>query len=222
MKGRIVSFIRGEGRIRGDDGRDYRFQPADLIQPQADLVGIRQVDFIPDGDRARQILVLETGPSSAQIETRDAEGRRVRHARAAPLDTIFGYAATGLSQRYFSFRGRARRKEYFSIIMVSWLLVLCPLVLQAALGGHAPNITAFLDGSGKASDMPLAIVSYVALLLLVIPNVSAAVRRLHDTGRSGWLWCISFLPYIGSLIVLVLMLLPGQKGTNAYGPAPER
>lgn len=222
MKGQIVSFVMGEGRIRGEDGREYRFQPADIGLPQSDLGNIRQVDFVPDGDRARQILVLETGPSLASIKTRNAEGKRQRHMRAAPLDTFFGYATTGLTRRYFDFQGRARRKEYFAIILVSWLFILCPLLLQAALLGNATDLLTFVDGNGQVVETPLAIFSYVALVLLLIPNLSAAVRRLHDTGRSGWVWCISLFPYIGSLIVLVFMLLPGQKGFNPYGPPPER
>lgn len=222
MKGEIISIVAGDGQIRGEDGRQYRFQPADLAVPAAQLSLIRRVDFVPDGEWARQILVLETGSSHARIESRNSDGKRMRHQRTAPLDTFFGYAATGLTRRYFDFHGRARRKEYFAIILVGWLFVLCPLVLQGVLSGSASDVTAVLEGNSRTIEPPLVILSYIVLALLLIPSLSAAVRRLHDTGRSGWVWCISLLPYIGGLIVLVFMLLPGQRGHNRYGPEPER
>jgi uncharacterized membrane protein YhaH (DUF805 family) len=47
------------------------------------------------------------------------------------------------------------------------------------------------------------------------------VRRLHDQDKSGWLILLSFIPYIGGLILLVLMLIDGTPGANRYGPDPK-
>ena len=49
---------------------------------------------------------------------------------------------------------------------------------------------------------------------------TVGVRRLHDTGKSGLYYLWSFVPFIGSLIVLVFMLVDGQKGRNQYGDNP--
>jgi uncharacterized membrane protein YhaH (DUF805 family) len=38
-----------------------------------------------------------------------------------------------------------------------------------------------------------------------LPSLAAAVRRLHDTGRSGWWLLLNFIPFIGFIIVLVLL-----------------
>lgn len=105
-------------------------------------------------------------------------------------------------KKYAVFEGRARRTEY-------WVFVLCNMgiaFLLAAVEG--------LFGS------PGVLVRLYSLAVLV-PGLAVSVRRLHDTGRSGWYLLIGLIPVIGSLIVLVLMLLDSQPGANAYGPNPK-
>jgi uncharacterized membrane protein YhaH (DUF805 family) len=58
-------------------------------------------------------------------------------------------------------------------------------------------------------------VFYLAVLL---PSLAVLVRRLHDTGRSGWWILISFVPFGG--IVLLIFTLMGSDGPNDYGPEP--
>jgi uncharacterized membrane protein YhaH (DUF805 family) len=48
-----------------------------------------------------------------------------------------------------------------------------------------------------------------------------AVRRLHDTGRSGLWLLVLFVPILGALILVVFLLLNGESGTNRYGPNPK-
>jgi uncharacterized membrane protein YhaH (DUF805 family) len=60
------------------------------------------------------------------------------------------------------------------------------------------------------------------LILLVmfvvgLSGLSVAVRRLHDTDKSGWMILLSLIPFVGGIIVLVLMLLPGTPGQNRFG-----
>ena len=53
-----------------------------------------------------------------------------------------------------------------------------------------------------------------------LPSISVIVRRLHDTGRSGWWVWINMILLVGNLIFLWFMLKPGDRGANAYGPDP--
>ncbi len=53
---------------------------------------------------------------------------------------------------------------------------------------------------------------------MVIPGVAVSVRRLHDQGRSGGLVFIGFIPVIGTIILLILMALPGESLSNRFGP----
>ena len=59
-------------------------------------------------------------------------------------------------------------------------------------------------------------------LAVLVPSLAVSVRRLHDTGRSGWWILICLVPVIGALYFLYLTILEGQQGTNEYGPNPER
>ena len=56
---------------------------------------------------------------------------------------------------------------------------------------------------------------------VIIPALAVAVRRLHDTDRSGWWLLIGFIPLIGLLVLLIFMILDSSPGRNTYGPNPK-
>jgi uncharacterized membrane protein YhaH (DUF805 family) len=56
---------------------------------------------------------------------------------------------------------------------------------------------------------------------VLVPSIAVTVRRLHDTGRSGWWILISLVPVIGWIVLLVFMLTDSQPGSNQYGPNPK-
>jgi uncharacterized membrane protein YhaH (DUF805 family) len=66
----------------------------------------------------------------------------------------------------------------------------------------------------KEAGQPLSLLVSLGLLL---PNLALAVRRLHDTDRSGWWLLIGLIPIVGSLVLLVFYLLPGTQGQNRFG-----
>jgi uncharacterized membrane protein YhaH (DUF805 family) len=118
-------------------------------------------------------------------------------------------------RRYADFSGRSRRKEYWMFVLFQ-ILVLAPLMLVAIA----------LDGtSGDASDpfsggLTLAVLG-IYFLVFLIPGLAVQVRRFHDQDKSGWFILLGFIPYIGGLILLVFMCLPGTRGPNRFGPDPK-
>jgi uncharacterized membrane protein YhaH (DUF805 family) len=120
----------------------------------------------------------------------------------------FGEAVTTCMSKYATFSGRARRSEYW------WFVVFEIVVLLLALGLDNVLHTT-VNGGG------VGWVYFVAVLALVIPNIAVTVRRLHDTGRSGWWWFLSLLCGIGALVVFVFCLLDTTPGPNQYGPSPK-
>ena len=74
---------------------------------------------------------------------------------------------------------------------------------------------AYIFGSEPINAFLLGII-----IIIFIPLWTVGVRRLHDTGRSGFHYLWSAVPFIGSLIVLALMLGEGTKGKNEYGDNP--
>lgn len=109
----------------------------------------------------------------------------------------------------FSFSGRARRKEYWMFALFAILILFSLGVLDMVLGTYSDT-------------SKLGLLSGIFMLVILIQNLTAWVRRLHDIGLSGWWILISFIPYIGPIIWLVLMLLEGQQGGNQYGPDPKQ
>ncbi len=116
---------------------------------------------------------------------------------------------TVLKQKYADFSGRARRSEYWY-----WTLA----VFVAVLGLEIVGLVL------AAIAKPLGIIVLLALvvgsLALIVPGLAVSVRRLHDTGKSGWLLLLGIIPF-GGLVVLVFMCLDSTPGPNQYGPNPK-
>lgn len=102
--------------------------------------------------------------------------------------------------KYAEFSGRATRKQY-------WMYVLFYLIFYVVLS----IIDSLLD---------TIFLSALYSLGLLIPSISIAARRLHDTGRTGWWQLIGIIPLIG-LIVMIIFLVQESQGDNEYGPAPQ-
>ena len=113
---------------------------------------------------------------------------------------------------YANFNGRARRMEYWMFTLFNTLIIF-GLALIAGL---------FAGGFGSDGP-PMIMFGLIGIYVLavLIPGIAVAVRRLHDTGRSGWWYLISFVPYIGGIILFIFMVIEGNKGSNQYGPDPK-
>lgn len=114
-------------------------------------------------------------------------------------------------RRYADFKGRSRRKEYWSFTLFQ-LAVYALVVTPEFIGEPAA------DGEIKLSTQ---ILLGGAMLFFAIPTLAVQVRRMHDRGRSGWWLLITFWPYVGLFWLLVYMLWPGTKGPNDSGPDPR-
>ena len=112
-----------------------------------------------------------------------------------------------LKNKYATFSGRARRKEY-------WMFLLINLVVSVAL--------ALIDSLiGSVSESGMGLLSSVYSIGVLIPSLALSVRRLHDIGRTGWWVLISIIPVIGVVVLLVFMLLDSEPGSNRYGANPK-
>ena len=105
-------------------------------------------------------------------------------------------------KKYADFTGRARRKEYWTFVLVNFL------------------ISIILSGGGQAGTGPQILSSLFSLFVL-IPSLAVAVRRLHDIGRSGFWLFILFIPIIGFFVILFFLLQDSEPGSNEYGPNPK-
>lgn len=111
-------------------------------------------------------------------------------------------------KKYAVFSGRARRKEYWYFVLVNIIIAFILGIVDNALGNVSQRTGTGLLGS-------------IYALAIFLPGIGVAVRRLHDTGRTGWWILIAFVPFIGALVLLVFMVLEGQSGGNEYGTDPK-
>ncbi len=58
-------------------------------------------------------------------------------------------------------------------------------------------------------------------LVILIPSLAVGVRRLHDTGKSGWMLLVAFIPIIGFIWLLILLISDSTPGENQYGANPK-
>lgn len=78
-----------------------------------------------------------------------------------------------------------------------------------------------VTGSVSAETGGLGLLGSLYTLTALIPGIAVSVRRLHDTGRSGWWLLIAFIPLIGAIVLLVFMALDSEPGHNEYGQSPK-
>jgi len=110
---------------------------------------------------------------------------------------------TCLVEKYATFSGRAPRSEYWYLTLFGYLLSLLIFFI-----GYTFNSPELMMG-----------ISLVVCLIFFVPGLAVSIRRLHDTGRSGWWLLLAFIPYIGSIALLIIFCI-GSDDDNKYGPNP--
>lgn len=110
-------------------------------------------------------------------------------------------------KNYANFQGRARRKAYWMFVLFNIIALVVLGVIEGAIGLGGQNGYGILTG--------------VYSLAMILPLIAVAVRRLHDTGRSGWWILIGLVPLIGPIVLIVFYVTDSQPGSNQYGPNPK-
>ncbi|MFJ5864057.1 DUF805 domain-containing protein [Streptomyces parvus] len=104
-------------------------------------------------------------------------------------------------KNYAGFSGRARRKEYWMFTLINFVISLVLTIIGNAIG--------------------VEFISYIYSVAVIIPALAVAVRRLHDTGRSGWWLLIALVPLVGAIVLIVFLASEGKQETNEHGVNPK-
>jgi uncharacterized membrane protein YhaH (DUF805 family) len=111
-------------------------------------------------------------------------------------------------KKYATFSGRAQRAEYWYFALF-YILIFCGLSIIDGITGSF------------SSEAGMGFLGGLLTLGLLIPSIAVGVRRLHDTGRSGWWLLIVLIPLIGAIVLFVFTVEDSAAGDNSYGPNPK-
>ena len=110
-------------------------------------------------------------------------------------------------KQYGDFSGRARRKEYWMYVLFNAIFAFIAMMLDNILGTAGPTGYGIIYG--------------IYVIAVFIPGLAVAVRRLHDVGKSGWMFLILLIPLIGVIWLTVLLVTDSNPGDNEYGSNPK-
>lgn len=135
----------------------------------------------------------------------------------------------GPLKKYADFGGRASRSEFWAFLLFVTLLT---------VAAHYADGT---SGHDVTVAMNMGMIELSVTLLFLLPSITIGVRRLHDSGKSGWWMMLVYLPWLATLAAgtnqalliassgallaggiawIVLLLLPGDAEENAFGAPP--
>ncbi|MFI6254892.1 DUF805 domain-containing protein [Micromonospora zamorensis] len=117
-------------------------------------------------------------------------------------------AVKSVFSQYVGFTGRARRSEYWWFVLFTVIVSIVAAILDSALGLTFENGTTGFIG-------------LVVNLALLLPTLAVAVRRLHDTDRTGWWVLIGLVPLVGAIVLIVFFVSDSTHGANRFGPSPK-
>lgn len=110
-------------------------------------------------------------------------------------------------RQYADFKGRARRAEYWYFVLYGWLISIGVSIVDALTFGIGD------DGMG--------LLGAIYSLVVFVPSLAVGVRRMHDTGRSGWTLLLGLIPIIGWVLIIVYSCQDSQPGGNKWGANPK-
>lgn len=123
-------------------------------------------------------------------------------------------------KNYAQFNGRSRRSEYWYVVLANFIIMMIMYIffIPAMVGITQTGQPS--TGASIISFIGMAIMAIYCIAMFV-PGLALFVRRLHDTGKSGWFILLGLIPYIGGIVLFVFSVLDSQPGENQYGPNPK-
>ena len=198
MKGSILDFSiqTNTGIISGDDQNRYNFTGAEWRGQHPPARGDR-VDFDVDNAGSAIQIFTALGHSNPVQNISNQLDKLSDQNKAEEQFNMIDWFVKCL-KNYATFTGRARRKEYWYFVLVQFIILIVAQIIDAILG------TEFVFYA-------------IVALALFIPSFAAAVRRLHDTGRSGWWSLIALIPLIGAILLIIWLASDTKQENNQWG-----
>ena len=134
-------------------------------------------------------------------------------------------------KNYSNFSGRIRRSEYWFFMLVVNILTFLLLLLEILYAGGVIRTYYYYDSYyGRSYDryiynydaiLALMIILVIYIAFIMLPTLSATVRRLHDIGKRGEYIFVGLIPFFGGLTLLVYLCRDSMMEENEFGPSPK-
>ena len=125
----------------------------------------------------------------------------------------FGEAVKSFWSHYATFKGRARRSEYWFIQLFLIVTNLAVAAIDLVLMGG--DVDRFMANGGGG------IVGLIWIFVSIVPALAVLVRRLHDTDKSGWWVLLGLVPFVGGVVLFVFTVLDSTAGENKHGASAK-
>ena len=142
----------------------------------------------------------------------------------------FGQSVKHVFSNYATFQGRASRSEFWWWYLFTTIIGF--ILFIPALPWYFELLNTSVSAGGTVTMPALSglatlglVLSLIWSLAILVPNIAVAIRRLHDTDRSGWwllLWFLTCCFGIGVIILIIFWVLPSTPGPNRFGEGPAR
>lgn len=132
----------------------------------------------------------------------------------------YGYMSA--MRKYFTFSGRAPRREFWMYVLVYVVGAVILSFVDAALFGYNTDASSSSTGINASASVN-SVFGLIWALAHFIPGLAVSVRRLHDIGKTGWWILIGIIPlvnFIGIFVLLYWYIKKSDEGTNDYGDNP--
>lgn len=116
-------------------------------------------------------------------------------------------------KNYTNFKGRSSRRDYWMFFLMSTLFAITCAILDNVLGITINMSTAYGEQSGL-----YGYIYFLYGIFAFLPNLAAVVRRLHDAGKSGWMFLVILIPLAGPIWLIVLLCTDSDPNMNKWGP----
>lgn len=127
----------------------------------------------------------------------------------------FGSVLKRFYNHYTDFSGRARRREYWYVVLWFFIItVICAVLL-------VPCIVFSEDVGGYVVAYLLSSFYGIFMLASVIPMLALTIRRIHDMGKPGWWYFLQLIPLAGFVFKLIIRFADSENKNNQWGPCPK-
>ena len=145
-----------------------------------------------------------------------------------PRKVGFGEAIRRAFAGWGDYKSRSTIAEYWWFVLFEILIGIPMYLLVVVAVGSSFTTTTAADGRATITSdgvsalglLDLFFVVGVVYVVLFFVTLALAVRRLHDTDRSGWWYLISLVPF-GGIVLLVFFVGASTPGPNRFGPVPQ-